>query len=433
MRILVVGGGAREHALAWKISQSSSVTKIFVIPGNAGTGEEFENVPIPATDIPSLADFAEAQAVDLTVVGPEAPLVAGIHEEFSRRELPLVGPSKAAAQLEGSKVFAKDFMARHSIPTGRYQTIHSFSQGEAGLDAGWRFPVVVKADGLAAGKGVFICASRQDALQALDLIFNRRQFGEAGNRVVLEEYLEGRETSYMVFTDGNSVVPIVASQDYKRALDRDSGPNTGGMGAVSLPGLISEAMERRILDEVICPTLRAMKDEGHPFQGVLYAGLMITPEGPKVLEFNVRLGDPETEVVLFRLESDMARLLAALASGSLAAVQPRWSSRCAACVVIASRGYPGSYSTGEVITGLETGAQMNNIKIFHAGTATRDGKVVTAGGRVLTIASAADTLGEALSQAYRAIGAIRFDGMYYRSDIGAKLMDHGETLGTLSI
>ncbi len=419
MKVLVVGGGAREHALAWKISHSSSVTKIFVAPGNAGTGEEFENVPISPADLVSLADFAEAQAVDLTVVGPEAPLVAGIHEQFSRRGLPLVGPSAAAAQLEGSKVFAKDFMARHSIPTARYQTVHSFLEGESRLDAGWEFPIVVKADGLASGKGVFICASRQEARNALDLIFTRRQFGDAGNRVVLEEYLQGREASYMVFTDGDAVAPIVASQDYKRALDGDSGPNTGGMGAISLPGLIDEPMEQQILAEVVGPTLRAMKDEGHPFQGVLYAGLMITCEGPKVLEFNVRLGDPETEVVLFRLDSDLGLLLAALASGSLATVQPRWSSRCAACVVVASQGYPGSYPTGKVITGLEMCAQMNNIKVFHAGTTAKDGKVVTAGGRVLTIAAAAETLVEALSRVYQAIDVIHFDGMHYRSDIGA--------------
>ncbi|HEV8133000.1 MAG TPA: phosphoribosylamine--glycine ligase [Acidobacteriota bacterium] len=419
MRVLIVGSGAREHAIAWKISQSSQVSKIFVAPGNAGTALEFENVPISATDLVSLADFAEAQAIDLTVVGPEAPLVAGIHEEFSKRKMSLVGPSRQAALLEGSKVFAKDFMARHSIPTARYQTVHTYSDAMARLEKWWQFPMVVKADGLAAGKGVFICSSRKEAENALDLIFNQHHFGDAGNRVVLEEFLEGRETSYMVFTDGRTAAPIVASQDYKRALDNDRGPNTGGMGAVSVPGLISDETERRILNEIIQPALLAMEEEGHPFQGILYAGLMITAEGPKVLEFNVRLGDPETQVVLLRLESDLAALLAAVANGSLAETSVRWSSRCAACVVLAAHGYPGTVQTGKVITGLEMSREMHNIKVFHAGTSPQDGKIITAGGRVLTVASAAGSLGEAILQVYQAVNALHFDGMHYRSDIGA--------------
>ncbi|MBI4456147.1 MAG: phosphoribosylamine--glycine ligase [Acidobacteria bacterium] len=421
MRILVIGGGAREHAIAWKISQSTRVQKVFVAPGNGGTEQEFENIPIAATDVASLADFAEAQAVELTVVGPEAPLVAGIADEFSQRRLPLVGPSRQAAQLEGSKVFAKDFMARNSIPTARYATMTSYAEGEKQLDADWKFPVVVKADGLAAGKGVFICSSEKEARAALDLICNQRKFGEAGNRVVMEEYLQGHETSYMVFTDGRSVVPIAASQDYKRALDMDQGPNTGGMGAISIPSLISEPLEQRVLAEIISPTLAAMESEGAPFQGVLYAGLMLTAEGPKVLEFNVRLGDPETEVVLLRFQSDLAQLLTCLINKSLRTVQAGWSRQCAVCVVIAAQGYPGDYQSGRIITGLEKSREMNNIKVFHAGTRRHHNQLLTAGGRVLTVAAASDTLEEAVGQVYEAIAVIHFDGMHYRSDIGARI------------
>jgi phosphoribosylamine--glycine ligase len=421
MKILVVGPGAREHAIAWKLSQSSKITKIFVAPGNAGTAREFENVPIPVNDLASLADFAEAQAIDLTVVGPESPLVAGIAEEFQKRSLPLVGPSRNAARLEGSKVFAKEFMSRHKIPTARYATVESYDQAINQIAREWRFPLVVKADGLAAGKGVFVCASEREAVDALEAIFKKRQFGSAGDRVVLEEFVTGREASYMVFTDGRNIAPVVASQDYKRAYDGDAGPNTGGMGAVSVPGLIEEALERQILSQIIQPTLRAMESEGFPFQGALYAGLMITNEGPRVLEFNVRLGDPETEVILPRLQSDFADLLLSVADRTLQEQVLEWSMRSAVCVVLASGGYPGEYQTGKIISGLEMSSDMDNIKVFHAGTALRDGRVVTAGGRVLMISATAGSLPEAVLRAYEAVNAIQFEGMRYRSDIGAGL------------
>jgi len=421
MKILIIGSGAREHAIAWKLSHSSKVNKIFVAPGNAGTARDFENVPIAPDDFASLADFAEAQAIELTVVGPEAPLVGGISEEFQKRSLLLVGPSPAAARLEGSKVFAKDFMARHGIPTARYITVHSYEEGVKHIGGEWRFPTVVKADGLAAGKGVLICDSEREMLDALDSIFRKRQFGPAGERAVLEEFLTGRESSYMVFTDGHNIAPVVASQDYKRAFDSDAGPNTGGMGAVSVPGLVEEAMERQILSQIIQPTLRAMESEGSPFQGALYAGLMLTSEGPMVLEFNVRLGDPETEVILPRLQSDFADLLMSVADRTLQEQVLEWSLRSAVCVVLASGGYPGEYETGKIVTGLEMSSDLDNINVFHAGTAVRDGRVVTAGGRVLAISATAPTLPEAVLRAYEAVNTIQFEGMRYRSDIGGGL------------
>ena len=421
MRVLVIGAGGREHALAWKIAQSRRVQKVFVAPGNGGTAQEFENVPLPAGDIPAFADFADAQGIDLTVVGPEVPLVAGVSDEFDRRGLPLVGPSRSAAQLEGSKVFAKEFMERHAIPTARYRIVRSYAEGETELYGGWEYPLVVKADGLAAGKGVFICSSLSEARAALDSIFLQRKFGPAGDRVILEEFLQGRETSYMVFTDGRSVVPIVPSQDYKRVRDGDQGPNTGGMGAVSVPGLISESMEQTILGKIVHPTLAAMEKEGNPFRGILYAGLMLAPQGPRVLEYNVRLGDPETQVVLLRLESDFALLLESLTAQTLQSVAVRWSPRSAACVVLAAQGYPEACETGRSISGLAKPSEINDIKVFHAGTRLHDGQLRTAGGRVLTVAATGAALEEALERVYRTVQSIHFEGMHYRSDIGKGL------------
>lgn len=421
MKVLVVGSGGREHALAWKIKQNPQLEQLYCAPGNAGTAQLAQNVPIDVEDIDGLLDFVVSQQIDLTVVGPEGPLVAGIVDRFQQQGLRAAGPSREASRLEGSKAFAKDFMKRHAIPTSGYQVFDQFETAETTLkhDA-FHFPVVLKADGLAAGKGVFICPDLATSLEALDCIMEERKFGASGDRLVIEEFLEGEETSFMVFSDGVNTLPMVPSQDHKAIYEGDQGPNTGGMGAYSIDAILSEELRRKVLDEIIYPTIKGMAEEGNPYQGILYAGLMMTREGPKVLEFNVRFGDPETQVILPRMESDLLDLLYAMAEGNLENVDIRWNQNAAVCVVLAAKGYPGSYEKGQEISGLDMAGEDENTVAFHAGTTLKNGKTVTNGGRVLGITSVAPTLQPAIMRAYEGVNKIHFEGMYCRRDIASK-------------
>ena len=427
MKVLVVGSGGREHAIIWKISQSPQLEKLYCAPGNAGTSQLANNIPISADDIDGLLDFVRSKGIDLTVVGPEAALVDGIVDRFKENDCAVAGPSQAAALLEGSKVFSKDFMKRHSIPTAAYQTFDQMDLAESALkDNQFNFPVVLKADGLAAGKGVFVCADLAESLDALNAIMEERRFGEAGDHLVIEEFLEGEEASFMVFSDGVRILPMVPSQDHKAIDEGDRGPNTGGMGAYSIDAILSDELRQQILDEVIDPTIRGMSEEGRLYCGILYAGLMITRDGPKVLEFNVRLGDPETQVILPRLKSDLLTVLSRMAEGNLEDVQLEWSPDAAVCVVIAAGGYPGSYEKGKEISGLEMAGEEENTLTFHAGTQLREEKVVTSGGRVLGVTSLAPTLRAAIIGAYEAVNKIHFDGMYCRRDIASKGIEKSE-------
>lgn len=421
MKVLVVGSGGREHAIVWKIKQDPQLGQLFCAPGNTGTAELAQNVPIGAEDLEGLLDFAVSQQIELTLVGPEVPLAAGIVDRFQQVGLSIAGPSRAAAQLESSKVFAKDFMKRHAIPTAGYESFDQLELAETALKSDrFQFPVVLKADGLAAGKGVFICSDRNLSLKALNWIMGERRFGASGDRVVIEEFLEGKEVSFMVFSDGVNILPMVPSQDHKAIYEGDRGPNTGGMGAYSTDAILSEELRGRILDEIIYPTLRGMSEEGNPYRGILYAGLMINREGPKVLEFNVRFGDPETQVVLPRLESDLLAILYATASDSLRDVKISWNQNAAVCVVMAAKGYPGSYDKGQEISGLEMVSEDENTIAFHAGTALKDGKFLTNGGRVVGVTSVAPTLEAAIIRAYEGVNKIYFEGMYCRRDIASK-------------
>ena len=421
MKVFIVGSGGREHTLAWKIHQSPRLSRLYSAPGNPGTGQLGQNVPISASDLEGLLNFARQEQIDLTIVGPEAPLVDGIVDRFEAAGLRVAGPRQGAAQLEGSKVFAKDFMQRHRIPTARYR-----SHGEAGAAAEalrrgeYEFPVVVKADGLAAGKGVLICQDLGKSLAAIRLVMEERKFGAAGDRVVIEEFLEGEEVSFMVFTDGNRVLPMVPSQDHKAIYDGDKGPNTGGMGAYSVDWILTPEIREQVLDQVIGSTIDGMAAEGHPFQGVLYAGLMLTADGPKVLEFNVRFGDPETQVLLPRLESDLLEVFWSIAQGELDLTEVKWVDDATVCVVLAASGYPGSYAKGIPIQGIEKAAAEPHTVVFHAGTALQDDVLVSSGGRVLGVTSTAPTLQQAIQRAYHGAEKIEFSGKYYRRDIGAK-------------
>lgn len=421
MKILIVGAGGREHAIAWKIRQSPRLTQLFCAPGNAGTARLAENVPIPPEDIPSLLEFALARSIDLTVVGPEAPLVAGLVDDFQAAGLLAMGPTRLAARLEGSKAFAKNFMRKHGIPTAEYETYGEPTAAEADLKSGrYDFPVVVKADGLAAGKGVFICPDVSSALEAVGAIMRRKQFGAAGDLIVLEEFLQGEEVSFMVFSDGERYFPMVPSQDHKAVYDGDKGPNTGGMGAYSIDPILSESTREEVLRSIVAPTIAGMAAEGVPFRGVLYAGLMLTPAGPKVLEYNVRFGDPETQVVLPRLESDIVPVLEGVAKGDLRNVEVKWNDNAVVCIVIAASGYPGSYKKGNEISGLEMAREKKDVIVFHAGTVLLNGKAITSGGRVLGMTARAQSLEEAILRAYEGVNSVRFDSMYYRRDIAAK-------------
>jgi phosphoribosylamine--glycine ligase len=416
VRILVVGSGGREHALVWKLSRADGLEELYAAPGNPGMAGVATCVPIPADATVELAEFAASLRIDLTVVGPELPLVLGIGDEFARRGLALFGPSRAAAELEGSKVFTKEFAQRHGIPTARARVVRSRAEA-AGAARELGLPVVFKADGLAAGKGVLICRTPDDLESALVRFFEDHAFGAAADRVLVEECLDGDEVSFMVVTDGVTTLPLATARDYKRLLDDDRGPNTGGMGSIS-PAPLAPELAAAILRDVIHPTVAGMAEEGRPYRGVLYAGLMLTAEGAKLLEYNCRLGDPETQAVIPRLEDDLYPLLKASADGSLAGLRATWKREAAACVVVAAEGYPGSPRKGDAISGLADALALPGVQVFHAGTAVLDGRLMTAGGRVLSVVGRGPTVPEALRAAYAAVQRVSFEGMQCRSDIG---------------
>ncbi len=419
MKILIIGGGGREHALAWKAAQSPKVEKVFVAPGNAGTAREkkCENIAVQAEDVDGLLKFAQQNKIELTIVGPEAPLVLGVVDRFRAAGLRCFGPTKAAAQLEGSKAFTKDFLARHQIPTAAYGNFTDVGQAEAFIKK-MGAPIVVKADGLAAGKGVIIAQTVDEAIAAVRDMLAGNPFGEAGHRVVVEEFLEGEEASFIVMVDGEHILPLATSQDHKRVGDGDTGPNTGGMGAYSPAPVVTPALHARVMREVIEPTVRGMKAEGHPYTGFLYAGLMIGRDGvPKVLEYNCRFGDPETQPVMLRLQSDLVELVEAALDGRLNKTEAKWDSRPALGVVMAAGGYPGAYKKGDAISGLPA-TDASDAKVFHAGTALKDGHVVTSGGRVLCVTALGATVGAAQKRAYEVVRQITWTGAQYRTDIG---------------
>lgn len=419
MKVLVIGNGGREHALGWKAAQSAQVEKVFVAPGNAGTALEpkLENVAIGVEDTAALVAFAKEQHIGLTIVGPEAPLVIGVVDAFRAAGLPIFGPTQAAAQLEGSKAFTKDFLARHQIPTAEYQNFTEIEPALAYLQEKGA-PIVVKADGLAAGKGVIVAMTLDEAEAAVRDMLAGNAFGEAGHRVVIEEFLDGEEASFIVMVDGEHILPMATSQDHKRAGNGDTGPNTGGMGAYSPAPVVTQEIHQRVMDEVILPTVRGMAAEGNPYTGFLYAGLMIMADGtPKVIEYNCRFGDPETQPIMLRLQSDLVELCLAAVDGKLDTVDSQWDPRAAIGVVLAAGGYPGDYNKGDVITGLplqDSDAQ----KVFHAGTASKDGAVVTNGGRVLCATAMGETVSEAQKRAYALAKQISWDGVFFRDDIG---------------
>ncbi len=421
MRVLLVGGGGREHALAWKLAQSRELGRLYAAPGNPGIAEAAECVPIRADAIADLGAFAARERIDLTVVGPELPLTLGLADHFAERGLVVFGPSRAAAELEGSKVFAKQLFARYGIPTARFDVFDDPAKArDFARSFGGR--AVVKADGLAAGKGAIVCRDLAAAERAIGDMLERRVFGEAGARVVVEELLEGEELSFFALTDGERICPLAAAQDHKAVFDGDRGPNTGGMGAYSPPPVLDATLARRILDGVIRPTVRAMAAEGRPYRGVLFAGLMLTAEGPKVLEYNVRHGDPECQTLMVRLAADLLPLCRAVAEGQGLPETVAWRPEAVVCVVLASAGYPGSYPTGRPITGLEAAGARPGVTVFHAGTARREGRLVTAGGRVLGVAALGADIPAAIRAAYEAVGDIHFEGMHYRRDIGCRAL-----------
>jgi len=419
MKVLVVGGGGREHALAWKVAQSNDVDTVFVAPGNAGTATEqkISNVQIGTEEKTKLIDFALSEKIDLTIIGPENPLVAGMVDEFTAAGLRCFGPSKSAAMLEGSKTFTKEFLKRHNIPTAEYEV---FTETQAAINyvRGKTMPIVIKADGLAAGKGVIIADSEQVAIETINDMLSGNKYGEAGHRVVIEEFLTGEEVSFIVMVDGEHVLPLASSQDHKARDDGDKGPNTGGMGAYSPAPVVTSSLHERIMREVIEPTIAGMAKEDRLYIGFLYAGLMITDDGiPKVLEFNCRFGDPETQPIMMRLKSDLANLCIMTLDGKLNEASIEWDDRVALGVVLASKGYPTGLSKGDVIKGLDS-EFANDVKVFHAGTAEQDENFVTSGGRVLCVTAMADNVLGANNKAYSAIQQINWDGMFYRTDIG---------------
>jgi phosphoribosylamine---glycine ligase len=421
MNVLIVGSGGREHALAWKIIQSPRAERVFVAPGNAGTDLDGENVAIAASDFPALIRFAKENNVGLCVVGPEAPLAAGLVDAFEEAGLRAFGPHKAAAELEGSKVFCKNLLRQADVPSADFRTFSNPEEAMAYLDDREDVPVVVKADGLAAGKGVVVCTNRAEALTAVEQIARQKVFGAAGNRVVIEERLDGQEASVLAITDGQAILTLQPAQDHKAAFDGDTGPNTGGMGAYCPAKLVDDAMLSWVEEHVLVPTVHAMKRARRPFRGVLYAGLMITKQGPKVLEYNVRFGDPECQPLLMRLKSDLLDVLEATVDGRLGEIGPlEWDPRPAVCVVMASQGYPGEYKKGHVIRGLGDAEELADVKVFHAGTTLSNGHVVTAGGRVLDVTALGDTIAKAKLNAYRAVKCIRWNGAWCRKDISDK-------------
>ena len=419
MNILIIGSGGREHALGWKIAQSDKVSRVFIAPGNAGTALEskLENIDLGVEDLDGLLEFAQNNEIALTLVGPEVPLVMGVVDLFADAGLRCFGPTKGAAQLEGSKAFTKDFLARHQIPTAAYGNFTEIDAAVAYVKQQGA-PIVIKADGLAAGKGVILAQTEQEAIDAINDMLAGNAFGDAGHRVVVEEFLQGEEASFIVMADGKNILPLASSQDHKARDNGDLGPNTGGMGAYSPAPVVTPEMHDRIMQQVIEPTIKGMADEGHPFTGFLYAGVMIAADGiPKVLEYNVRFGDPETQPIMMRLQSDLVELMDAALDGKLDAVEAKWDSRAALGVVLAAGGYPEDYAKGEVISGLSEN-DNSNAKVFHAGTAAQGDDIVTSGGRVLCAVGLGDSVTEAQKVAYELTRSITWDGMFYRDDIG---------------
>lgn len=416
MRVLVIGSGGREHALVWKLKQSPKVEKIFALPGNPGMKDISELVDIKVDDLEAIAAFAQAEHIDLTVVGPEVPLSKGIADIFALKGLKLFGPSQKAAEIESSKAFAKDLMNKYNIPTAYYKVCEDLQSAKEYIKEKGA-PIVVKADGLAAGKGVIVAMTVEEALSAVDSIMGDKEFGSAGARVVIEEYLEGEETSILAFSDGKTVIPMLAAQDHKRVFDGDQGPNTGGMGAYAPAPVATPTVQKEALEKVLKPAIKAMQQEGRPYQGCLYAGLIVTKEGIKVIEFNARFGDPETQVVLPLLQSDLVEIMLACVDGTLDKTTVEWSNKSAVCIVLASGGYPGKYSTDIVIDGLSEASKLTAVNVFHAGTKEKDGIIVTAGGRVLGVTAVGADIKDAQQKAYQAVDKIAFANMHYRKDI----------------
>jgi phosphoribosylamine--glycine ligase len=421
MKVLILGSGGREHALTWAVARSPRVKEVVCAPGNGGMAQTARCVPVDLKDLDAMVRLAETEKPDLTIVGPELPLSLGVVDALKERGVRVFGPTRAAAMLETSKGFAKGFLQRHGIPTPNYAVCTSAAEVPKAVEV-FHPPIVVKADGLAAGKGVVICDSRAVAAEAAEGLFSGALLGETEEQVIIEEFLKGDEVSFLCLSDGENVRALVPAQDHKRIGEGDTGPNTGGMGVYTTDSMLDAAMSEWILHHIAEPTVRGMAEEGMPFAGVLYCGLMMTARGPQVLEFNARFGDPETQAILVRLESDLVDALEACVDGRLAETEMRWSAGASVCVVASSEGYPGSYKTGLPITGLEAAAQVPGAQVFHAGTAAVGGEMLTAGGRVLGVTAAADTLAEALSRAYQAMGEINFEGMYYRRDIGHRAL-----------
>ncbi|HEV8435137.1 MAG TPA: phosphoribosylamine--glycine ligase [Thermoanaerobaculia bacterium] len=425
MRVLVVGQGGREHALCWKLKQSPLVKEIYAAPGNAGIAQVADCVPIGVADIIELADFADKLKIDLTVVGPELPLTLGIVDEFQKRGLPIFGPTRLAAELEGSKVFSKEFMRKYAIPTAEATACSSVDEAKAALKT-FKFPAVIKVDGLASGKGVVIVNSQAEADDYLRLVFEEKKFGNAATRILIEEFLAGEEVSFMVISDGKKSVPLAPAKDYKKAFDGETGPNTGGMGAHSPAVVLSGETAAEIMKSIIMPTIQGMSSEGRPYTGVLYAGLMLTPDGPKVLEYNCRFGDPETQVQMLRLEDDLAEVMLKVARGNLGDTKLNWKKEAAACVVVAVDGYPDDYPKGqEVVVDPITD---EGVTIFQAGTINKGGKMINVAGRVVSVCARAATLNEALAKAYEAAPKVRFPGARYRHDIGYRALEQKRAL-----
>ncbi len=435
MKVLVVGGGGREHALVWKIAQSKNVEKIFCAPGNAGISEIAETIPIKAEDLNSLLNFAIENKIDLTVVGPELPLSLGIVDLFESKGLKIFGPGKKSAEIESSKVFAKNFMKKYGIPTANYETFTSDEINRAkNFVKSMNSPIVIKADGLAGGKGVTICESIEEAIQTIQLYLNKKIFGQAGEKIVIEEFLQGEEASVFVITDGEDFITLAPAQDYKRVFDNDRGKNTGGMGSYAPTPIIDELMLERIKSEIIKPTIEGLKNEGRTYKGCLYCGLMITKDGPKVLEFNCRFGDPETQVVLPLLDGDIIDMFFKAIDGGIKNFNYDIKKATAICVILASAGYPDSYETGKEIFGIEEVKKMKDIILFHAGTKKIDGKILTSGGRVLgvTAIGGENDFENTIKKVYTAVEKIKFDGMHYRTDIGKKAMKYLKNKTSLS-
>jgi phosphoribosylamine--glycine ligase len=421
MKVLVVGGGGREHALVWKISQSPKVSKVYCAPGNAGISEQATIVPVQASDLNRLLEFALKEKIDLTVVGPEDPLTRGIVDLFETKGLLIFGANKKAAEIEGSKAFAKEMMKKYHIPTAFYEIFDNRDEAVKyvrNLGA----PIVVKADGLAAGKGVIVCKTVEEAIHSVDQIMVEKIFGNAGNRVVVEEYLVGEEASYVAFTDGKTILPMASSQDHKPILDGDQGPNTGGMGAYSPAPVVTGEVHEKIIEKILRPVIYGLGEEGRPYKGVLYAGLMIHEGHPKVLEFNARFGDPETQPVLMRMRGDIVPILEACMKGTLSRHKIEWDNCASVCVVMVSKGYPGHYEKGKIIEGLKEVSRMERVFVFHAGTTLKDGQIITNGGRVLGVTALGEDVPRAIERSYQAVKKISWEGVHYRTDIGQKAL-----------